>query len=74
MWKWKGIQGQGETFALIQNMMYPQRVQAKTQFKSESLKPGENTIKGKLRKVARNMLLVRQQIREVGMEFRIRGF
>ena len=33
----------------IINMMYLPRVSAKTQIKSESLKPRENTIKGKQR-------------------------
>ena len=53
--------------------MYPLRVQAKTQFKSESLKPRENTIKEKTKKVAHNLLVMREQTRAVGMEFRIKG-
>ena len=60
--------------ALIPNMMYLSRVQAKTQFKSESLKPREITIKDNSRKMVRNRLVVRQQTRDVGMEFRIKGF
>jgi len=52
--------------------MYLPRVNAKTQIKSESLKPRENTIKEKPMKVARNRLFVRQQTREVGMVFRIK--
>jgi len=46
--------------------MYLPRVYAKTQIKSESLKPSENTIKENSRKVLRNMVFVRQQTREVG--------
>ena len=53
-------------------MIYLPRVKAKTQFKSESLKPRGNTIKEKPIKVARNRLFVRQQTREVGMVFRIK--
>ena len=45
--------------------MYLSRVNAKIQFKSESLKPRENPIKEKLRKVVRNMLVVSQQTCEV---------
>jgi len=39
--------------ALIPNMMYLPRVNTKTQFKSESLKLRENTIKEKSLKVRR---------------------
>ena len=52
--------------------MYLPRVKTQTQFKSESLKPRENTTKGNQRKVTRNMLVVRQQTRKGGMEFRIK--
>jgi len=40
--------------------MYLPRVNVKTHFKSESLKPRENIIKEKPMKVVRNMLVVRQ--------------
>ena len=62
----------GSKLTLIPKLMYLPRVQAKTQFKSESLKPRENTIKDKPMKVARNRLFVRQQTHEVGMVFRIK--
>ena len=39
--------------ALIPNMMYLPRVKTQTQIKNESLKPRENIIKGKPRKVGR---------------------
>ena len=58
--------------ALIPKLMYLPRVQAKTQFKSESLKLRENTIKGKPTKVGRNMLVVRQQTREIGWDLESR--
>jgi len=58
--------------ALVPNMMYLSRVYAQTQFKSKSLKPRENTVKEKTRKVARNRLFVRQQTHKVGMIFRIK--
>jgi len=38
----------------------------------KAYKPMENTIKGNQRKMARNMLVVRQQTREGGMELRIK--
>ena len=46
-------------------LMYLSRVKTQTQFKSESLKPRENTIKPKPIKVGRNMLVVREQTREI---------
>ena len=46
--------------------MYLRRVNANTKIKSESLKPRENIIKEKPMKVGRNMLIVRQQTREIG--------
>jgi len=39
-----------EKLALIPNMIYLLRVQARTQFKSEAYKPREDTIKGITRK------------------------
>jgi len=42
-----------EKLALIPKLMYLPRVNAKTQIKSESLKPRENTIKKKPMKVGR---------------------
>ena len=50
--------------ALIPNMIYLSRVQAKTQFKSKSLKPRESTIKEKLKGMVRYKLVVRQQKRK----------
>ena len=52
--------------ALIQKLMNVPRVQAKTQIRSESLKPRENTINEQPRKVVRLRLVVRQQQREAG--------
>ena len=60
--------------ALIPNMMYLPRAQARTQLKSDSLQSKGRYNQGKTRKVARNMLVVRQQIREGGMELRTKGF
>ena len=65
---------QGPELALIPNMIYLQRVQATTQCKSERLQTKEEYNHGKPREVARNMLVVRQQTREVGMEFKINEF
>jgi len=56
---WSGFGACGSWFqvkmklALIPKLMYLPRVKTQTQFKSESLKPGENTIKEKPRKVGR---------------------
>ena len=44
--------------------MYPPRVQAKTQVKSESLEPSENTIKENSRKMRWVMLVVMDMSRE----------
>ena len=50
------------------------RVQAKTQIRSESLKPRENTINEQPRKVVRWRLVVRQQQREAGDGIENEGF
>jgi len=47
-------------------LMYLLRVQAIPQIKSESLKTKEDTIKGKLRQMICNRLVVRQQMHEWG--------
>ena len=46
--------------------MHLPRVKTQTQFKSESLKPRESTIKETLKEMVHNMLVVRQQTLEVG--------
>jgi len=62
-----------EKLALIPNMMYLPRVKTQTQFKSESLKPRESTIKETSKEMARNVLVVRQQTSEVGDGIQSRG-
>jgi len=42
----------------------------KLKLRVKAYKPREHTIKGNQRKMARNMLVVRQQTRERGMELR----
>jgi len=70
-WDWSGFGACESWFqpkmklALIVKLMYLPRVQAKTQFKSESLKARENTIKEKTNESGRDMLVVRQQTREI---------
>ena len=51
--------------ALIPMLKYVPRVQAKTQIRSESIKPRKKTINEKPKKVVRLRLVVRQQQREV---------
>ena len=65
-WKCEGHTRRRRSQALIPNMMHLPRVYAKTQFKNESLKPREITIKENSRKEVHYMLVVRQQKREVG--------
>ena len=73
-WKCEGRTRPRRSQALIPKLIYLPRVKTQTQFKSESLKPTENTIKEKPMKVAHNMLIVRQPTHEVGMKFGIKGF
>ena len=53
---------------LIPKLMHLSRVQAKAQFKSESLKLRKNTIKRNARKMVCNMLFVRQQTPDAGWD------